>query len=213
VPEGLAEYIRGLFVQEDPDVVKMREEALREGIPGIQVPWELGRLLQLLILAKKATKVLEIGSLFGYSSIVMARALPEGGEITTLEVNPKHAQAARRNIERAGMTERVRVLEGPALDTLRSLAGETFNVVFIDADKQTYPQYLESSLALVAPGSFIVADNVWRGGSVTTTNRATPEDLGVARFAQALAANDRLVTTIIPRLDFSDAASVSAVIA
>jgi predicted O-methyltransferase YrrM len=213
VPEGLAEYVRDLFVQEDPDVVKMREEALRDGIPGIQVPWELGRLLQLLILAKRATKVLEIGSLFGYSSIVMARALPEGGVITTLEVNPKHAQAARRNIERAGMTERVRVLEGPAVDTLGSLAGETFNVVFIDADKQTYPQYLESSLALVAPGSFIVADNVWRGGSVTTTNGATPEDIGAARFAQALAANDRLVTTIIPRLDFSDAASVSAVIA
>jgi predicted O-methyltransferase YrrM len=209
--ESLRAYVEDLFGGEDPLLAEMRREAEAAGIPTIQVPLELGRLLQLLIVQSRARSVLEIGTLFGYSSILMAQALPAGGKITTLEVEPKHADAARRNYQRAGVQDRIEIVEGNALDSLARLEGSVFDFVFIDADKPSYPQYLDWALRLTKTGSLIVADNVWRDGLVTNP-QGDPAAEAMARFNQDLARNSRLMSTIIPTRDCTDAATLSTVL-
>jgi predicted O-methyltransferase YrrM len=187
----------------------MREEAHEMGIPPIQVPSDLGRLLTLLINITRPRRVLEIGTLFGYSSVLMARALPDGGHITTLEVSSKHAQVARSNFDRAGVADRVTVIEGNALDTLVSLDTEPFDLIFIDADKPGYPNYLDAALRVSRPGTVIVADNVWRDGAVLH-----PDDDGtaaLARFNQNVASHSSLLSAIVATRGCSDAAMVSVV--
>jgi predicted O-methyltransferase YrrM len=140
----------------------------------------------------------------------MTRALPPDGRLLTLEADPRHADVTRRNARRAGLADRIEVREGPALDSLVSLRGEEFDFIFIDADKTSYPQYLEAALQLSHPGTVIVGDNVWRGGVVT-------EDSGdevvqaVARYNTDLARNPRLLSTIVSTRDGGDAASISVV--
>ncbi|HZU12754.1 MAG TPA: O-methyltransferase [Chloroflexota bacterium] len=205
----LQHYADELYGGEDPLLAQMRDEAVREGVPAIQVPPELGRLLQVMVASTRATRVLELGTLFGYSSIVMARALPPGGRILSLEFNEKHAAIARRNFERAGVADRIEVRVGRALDLLPSLQGQSFGLVFIDADKESYPSYLEWSLRLTQTGAAIVADNVWRHGSVMDADDA--DSRGLAQFNRDVTHNPALITAIVPRLSGSDAASVSVV--
>lgn len=207
--ESVDQYANSLFGGEDALLRAMREEAEREGLPAIQVPSELGRILTLLILATGAKRVLEIGTLFGYSAVLIGRALPEDGHLTTLEVNPKHAALASRNLEKAGLSNRVTIREGDAHASLAELRGETFDFVFIDADKDSYPEYLQAALELTVPGSVIIADNVWRHGSVVDPQDGAAE--GAARFNRDLAAESRLYSTIISTRDGGDAASVSVV--
>lgn len=198
------------LVGEDDFLRDIREEAGRSGIPSINVPIDLARLLELLVMQSRAKRILEIGTLFGYSAITMARALPDDGQLISLEAAPLHASIARKNIERAGLAGKVRIIEGKALESLESLQGETFDLVFIDADKETYPQYLDWALRLTAPGSTIVADNVWRNGEVLNEDA----DLSARTMRQfnAVVFNEpRLVTVMIPRLDCSDCATVSVV--
>lgn len=208
VDASLSEYGAKLFGGEDRTLRSMREGAEREGIPAIQVSEELGRLLQLMVMVRGAMTILEIGALFGYSSLLMARVLPADGRVVSLEVNPKHAAIARRNLEQAGEASKVEVREGAAIETLRSLSGP-FDVVFIDADKESYPQYLDASLRLTQPGSVIIADNVWRDGAVTDPHDETTR--AMAEFNHRIANDPRLFSTLISHRDCGDAASVSYV--
>ncbi len=208
---SLAAYTGTLFGEEDELLRSMRLEAEQEGIPLIQVPLELGRLLSLFIVQSKAGRILEVGTLFGYSAVLMARAMPMDGRITTLEFDPHHAEVAARNLQRAGVADRVEIKRGAALESLSALQGETFDLVFIDADKTNYPAYLDWALQLTHPGSVIVADNVWRGGSVLDPSQEDSNSVALRQFNQKLAAETRLICTIVPTKDGADAAAVGVV--
>jgi predicted O-methyltransferase YrrM len=173
------------------------------GLPQIDVTPLQGKFLEFLVRATGARRVLEIGTLGGYSTIWMARALPEGGRVVTLELEQHHALVARKNLEKAGVAERVQIVEGPALDTLPKLEstdagrGGPFDLIFIDADKQGYPEYLTWALKLSRPGTVIVADNVVRQGKVIDAKNKDPHIQGVRRFAEMVAAEPRLSATVL----------------
>src|SRR5256714_3360583 len=160
------EYISALFAPEDALLVSLREEADRTGLPPIAVSADEGRLLQVLLTSIGARRVLEVGTLGGYSAIWMARALPEDGELLSLEIEPRHAEFARRYVERAGLSDRVEIRLGRALDVLPSLDGDRFDAVFIDADKEPMRNYFEWALRLLRPGGLLIADNTLWGGKV-----------------------------------------------
>jgi predicted O-methyltransferase YrrM len=205
----LREYVENLFGEDDPLLRTMRDEAEAQHIPTIQVPFALGRTLEILVRLSGAREALEIGTLFGYSGILIARALAEGGTLVTLEASAKHAEAARRNFARAGVADRVDLREGSALELLPTLAARRFDFIFIDADKVSYPEYLQWAVKLAHPGTVIVADNLWRGGAVAAPD--SPDNDALARFNRDLASEESLVSVILPRLDPSDAFSVSVV--
>ena len=166
------------------------------GLPSIDVAPNQGKFLHLLALAKGARRILEIGTLGGYSTIWLARALPAGGRLITLEANAGYAEIARANIARAGLAERVELRVAPALETLPRLVDEgagPFDLIFIDADKQNNPGYFEWSLKLSRPGTLIVVDNVVRGGAILDPDADDPTVgndgiRGVRRFFELLAA-------------------------
>jgi predicted O-methyltransferase YrrM len=170
------------------------------GLPEIQVAANQGKLLQLLVRISGARRVLEVGTLGGYSTIWLARGLPPDGTLVSLEVQLRHAGVARANLERAGFGSRVDVRVGPAADTLATMVAEgtePFDLVFIDADKGGYPTYLARALELSHPGTVIVADNVVRGGAVIDTETTDPNALGVQAFLAAVAAEPRLDGTAV----------------
>ena len=173
-------------------------------LPPITVSASQGKLLELLVRVHGAQRILELGTLGGYSTIWMARALPAGGRLVTLEASPRFAEVARANIARAGLAETVEVRVGPALETLPELTADAapFDLIFIDADKANYPHYLEWSLKLSRPGTLIVADNVIGGGAILDTDGSEPwgEEggvQGVRRFYDLLAAEPRVSATAI----------------
>jgi predicted O-methyltransferase YrrM len=193
-------YLTDLFVPPDPAL----EEALRvsaaAGLPSIHVAPNQGKLLHFLARLAGARRILEIGTLGGYSTIWLGRALPAGGRLITIEADPRHAEIARGNLARAGLASVVELRMGPALDILPQLAAEDrgpFDLIFIDADKPAYPDYLTWSLKLSRPGSLIVADNVVRKGAVLDAASADPTVLGVRRFLAMLAAEPRVSATAI----------------
>jgi predicted O-methyltransferase YrrM len=155
-----------------------------------------GRLIALLAQMIGARRILEIGTLGGYSTIWLARALPPDGTLITLESNSEYAAVARKNLERAGVAHTVDIVVGNALDTLPQLAGP-FDLVFIDADKRSYPDYWDWSLKLSRPGTVIVADNVVRGGAVADPESRDPAVQGVRRFNALVAAESRVSATVI----------------
>jgi len=167
-------------------------------LPAIGVSRLQGKFLELLVRITAAHRVLEIGTLGGYSTIWMARALPSGGRIVTLEFDPHHADVALANLRRAGVADRVDLRLGPAIESLPRLAGTAdapFDLVFIDADKESYAEYLDWSLKLSRPGTVIVADNVVRDGKVADPACDDPRVQGIRRFAARLAAEPRLCAT------------------
>jgi predicted O-methyltransferase YrrM len=166
------------------------------GLPPIDVSPLQGKLLHLLALLRGARSILELGTLAGYSTIWLARALPPGGRLVTLEANPQHAEVARANVERAGLGGVVDLRVGPALELLPALEGP-FDLVFVDADKRSIPEYLAWALRLTAPGSLIVTDNVVRGGRVVDPPPGDESAAGVHRFAELLADEPRLTSTVI----------------
>jgi caffeoyl-CoA O-methyltransferase len=200
---GLAGYVQGLFAGEDPILQELRAESGGHGMPDIAVSAEVGRLLQLLLAAIGARTVLEIGTLGGYSAIWMARALPADGRLLTLEIDPARAEVARGFVERAGLGAVVEVRAGDAAAMLPVLAteGERFDAVFIDADKERYPDYLEHALALVRPGGLILADNAFWSGRVLDDDGADEGTRAVQQFNRRLAADPRLLATIVPIRD------------
>jgi predicted O-methyltransferase YrrM len=165
------------------------------GLPAIDVSPAEGRFLHILARMVGARRILEIGTLGGYSTIWLARALPPGGQVTTLEVDARHAEVARANLTRAGLADRVEVRVGRALDTLPSLDGP-FDMVFIDADKRSNPEYLAWALQLARPGTVIVCDNVVREGRVADAS-VNPDLDGIRRFFDMLAAEPRLTGTAL----------------
>ena len=165
------------------------DESTRKDFPawGMMLGRQEGRFLEMLVFASQATRVLEIGTFTGYSSIAMAAGLPEGGSIISLEVDPHHATIARGNIAAAGLESRISVIEGPALASLAALSGP-YDLVFIDADKVGYDAYFEAVLPMLAPHGLIVADNTLQGGGVLDS--AGPRNQAAAAIA---AFNDKLV--------------------
>jgi predicted O-methyltransferase YrrM len=168
------------------------------GLPSIDVAPLAGKLLHLLALMIGARRILEIGTLGGYSTIWMARALGEGGRVITLEADERHAEVARANFARAGVADRIELRLGRALDTLPGLVGEApFDLIFIDADKPAMPDYLSWALKLSRPGTVIVGDNVVRGGQVAGPASSDPWLRGVQRFLEMIGEDDRLTGTAL----------------
>ena len=170
------------------------EASAAAGLPAADVSPVQGALLELLARLCGARAILEIGTLGGYSTIWLARALPPGGRLVTLEADPHHAQVARANLLRAGLGDVVEVVEGPALETLPGVTGP-FDLVFIDADKERSADYLVLALEKSRPGTLILADNVVRGGAVVDADSEDPRVVGVRRLVEAVAAEPRLVAT------------------
>ncbi len=193
-------YIESLFLGDDPALEAALADSALAGLPTIAVSPAQGKLLMLLARAAGARRILEIGTLGGYSAIWLARALPKDGRLVTLELNPKHADVARANVARAGLADRVEVRVGPAAQSLRQLAAEgvgPFDCIFIDADKPGYVAYLELALPLARPGALIVADNVVRDGRVTDPTLDDPNVTGAQRFNEALAAESRVDAVLL----------------
>jgi caffeoyl-CoA O-methyltransferase len=193
------DYLGELFVGDDPVLDATLRRATEAGLPEIAVSPMLGRLLQVLTAACGARRVLEVGTLAGYSTIHLARALPADGEVVTIERSPDHAEVARANVAAADLAASVDVRVGAASDVLAALADEDagpFDLVFIDADKAPYAEYLAAALRLARPGTVLVADNVVRGGAVTDADDDRADVVGVRRFNAALAADDRLTATV-----------------
>lgn len=193
-------YIGDLFVGRDEALEAALEASAAAGLPAISVAPHEGKLLMLLAQAIGARKILEIGTLGGYSTIWLARALPNEGQLITLEYEPKHADVARVNIARAGLAGVVELRIGRALDTLPKIAAEglgPFDLIFIDADKQGYTDYLTWSLKLSRRGTLIIADNVVRDGKVIDAASDDALVQGVRRFNEALAAEPRVMATAI----------------
>jgi predicted O-methyltransferase YrrM len=193
-------YITELFVPQDPSLDAALQAADAAGLPAINVSPPQGKLLYILARAVRARAILEIGTLAGYSAIWLARALEPGGKLITLEADPKHAQLARANLERAGLGATVQVQLGPALKTLPRLAKQgdgPFDMVFIDANKENTTEYFQWALKLSHPGSVIVTDNVVRKGAVTEADSSDVDVQGVRRFNAAVAAEPRVQGTVI----------------
>jgi predicted O-methyltransferase YrrM len=194
------QYITDLLVPPDPGLDGAIEASARAGLPPIAVSPPQGKLLHVMALAQQARTVLEVGTLAGYSTIWLARALPPGGRLVTLEIDPHHAEVARANIERAGLADVVELRLGPALDSLPALADEgygPFDFVFIDADKPGNTDYFEWALKLSHVGTTIVVDNVVREGQVVDPTSEDPSVQGVRRFNEMLAGERRVVATEI----------------
>ena len=167
-PKSLDQMFNTVLRTEDDALRDAREAGIAAEMPAIEVSAQHGKLLALLAMMTHASRVLEIGTLAGYSTINLARGVGPGGRVVTLEFAPKHAEVAQKNFERAGVADRVEVIVGAALDTLPTLAdrGEPFDLIFIDADKENNVAYVEWAMKLGAPGSVIVVDNIGRMGRV-----------------------------------------------
>ena len=192
------EYITGLLVPPDAALDGALAAAAAAGLPAISVAPNEGKFLNLVAGMLGARNILEIGTLAGYSTIWLARALPPGGRVITLEFDARHADVARANFARAGLTDVIDVRVGRALDTLPTLAAELrapFDLVFIDADKQSNAEYFAWALKLTRVGSVIIVDNVVRDGKVIDAANNDPSILGVRRFNEMLAAERRVTAT------------------
>jgi len=192
-------YFSELLVSTDPALDEVLAASAAAGLPAINVSPVQGKLLHLLARAIGARNVLEIGTLGGYSTIWLARALPDGGRLISLEADPRHAEVARANIARAGLDDRVEVRLGMALDLLPGLAEspEPFDFIFIDADKPNNAAYFDWALRLSRVGAIIIVDNVVRGGDVVAAASDSPTVQGVHRFLERLAAEPRVSATAI----------------
>ena len=193
-------WLGGLLVPPDPALDAALADAAAAGMPPISVSPTEGKLLHLLARLVGARRILEIGTLGGYSTIWMARALPAGGRLVTLELEPAYAAVARASVERAGLADVVEIRVGRAADTLPRLVAEgaaPFDLVFIDADKESTPEYFAWALQLARPGGVIVVDNVVRDGAVVDAGSDDPDVRGVRRFLELLAAEPRVSATAL----------------
>lgn len=193
-------YISDLLIPSDPVLDSVLQVNADSGLPAHDVSPNQGKFLQLLAQIQGARTILEIGTLGGYSTIWLARALPKGGRLITLEADPKHAEVARSNIKRANLSDIVEVRLGPALNTLQQLVNdkhEPFDLIFIDADKPNNPYYLAWALKLSRPGTLIIADNVVRDGAVIEDSNVDQSVQGIRGFYELLATEPRVSATAI----------------
>ncbi|MBI1181139.1 MAG: methyltransferase [Alphaproteobacteria bacterium] len=191
-------YLADLLLPADPALDAVLAANQAAGLPPHDVAANQGKLLHLLARLAGAKRILEIGTLGGYSTVWLARALPRGGMVVTLEADPQHAAVARANLARAGVADRVDLREGAALESLPALAGDPpFDMVFIDADKPNNPAYLDWAVRLSRPGTLVVADNVVRGGAILDEHSADARVQGIRHFFETLAADPRLDATAL----------------
>lgn len=198
--ETVDQFISTQFSRDDAALRAVEKSLSAAGIGNISVSSSQGKLLYILALVCKATRILEIGTLGGYSTIWLARALPKGGELITIEYDPNHARIAKENIRRAGLSKVVQVKQGNAQIVLKELEknkGQLFDLVFIDADKVSYDKYFLQALKLSHPGSLIVADNVVRRGKILQEDDSDENVLGAKRFLQILAKSKKVTATIL----------------
>jgi predicted O-methyltransferase YrrM len=198
--EAVDRFVGETIVPEDKVLREAVEAAEDAGLPSIQVSPAQGKLLQLLVRLLGARRILEFGTLGGYSAILMARALPEDGRLITLEAKPEYAEVARRSIERAGVGDRVEIRVGPALEALPGLEQEDagpFDLVFIDADKVNTPNYFDWALDHTRPGGLIVADNVVRRGTLADAEDRDEATKAQRRLHEWLAEEPRVSATTI----------------
>jgi predicted O-methyltransferase YrrM len=194
------EYVAGLLAPHDEALVAALRASKEAGLPAIQVSPPQGKLLELLAISIGAKAILELGTLGGYSTIWLARALPVGGRLTTVESEPRYAEVARESIARAGLGDAVDLRVGRALDVLPELHAEgagPFDLTFVDADKENSPAYFAWALEHSRPGSLIVVDNVVRGGTLADPDSDDPTVLAQRRLHEILAAEDRVGATTI----------------
>jgi predicted O-methyltransferase YrrM len=192
--DPLSDYIASLFAREDDVLLSLREEADRSGLPPTAISPEVGRLLQVLLKSIAAERVLEVGTLGGYSAIWMARALPPNGKVVTIEREAMHARFARRVVQRAGLDSVIEVVEGRALDLLPAFDGEQFDAIFLDADAAPLPTYLDWALRLTRGGGLILADDALRGARGADDDDAR----GVREFSRRFASDPRITGIIVP---------------
>jgi predicted O-methyltransferase YrrM len=198
--EAVDTYFDKMLIPHDSTLDDALAAAAAAKLPAIQVSSVQGKFLHLLARILGARNILEIGTLGGYSTIWMARALPEGGRIITLEADPKHAEVARKNFARAGVEGKVELRLGKALDTLPKVASDgrgPFDLFFIDANKSNMPEYFEWSLKLARPGSVIIADNVVREGAVLDTKSKDADIQGIRRFLEMVGKEKRASGTAL----------------
>lgn len=211
------EYISGMLIPADPVLEAALQNCTDAGLPPINVAPNQGKLLHMLAQIRGARRILEIGTLGGYSTIWLARALQAGGSLVSLEVSAAHAEVARKNIEAAGLSATVSIIVGKAADTLEKLAAdnvEPFDLVFIDADKENNPAYLKGSLKLSRQGTLIICDNVVRNGRVMDARNSDPDVRGIRHFFELIAAEPLLTSTAIQTVGIKgwDGLSISIVI-
>lgn len=200
--EACLRYVAEQFAPEDQLLRELRSAMAERGLPEIYISADEGRLLQVLLRAVGARRVVELGTLGGYSAIWMARALPEDGELISVEREAAYAQLARQYIKRAGLADRVRVLEGEAARIIAQLAERgPYDAVFIDADKESYPLYLDWCLSNVRPGGLVIADNAFREGDVVNDDTDDPQVLGIQELNRRMARDERLTSIIVPTRD------------
>ena len=198
--KAVDDYFVERLLPADPVLEAALEANAAAGLPSIDVSPMQGKLLHLLALTKGTSRILEIGTLGGYSTIWLARALPVDGHLVSLELDPRHAEVARANLERAGVSARVEIRVGPAIQSLAQLqaeAAEPFDMIFIDADKPSNPAYLQWALKLAHRGSLIVVDNVVREGKIVDAASTEPDAQGTQALFEMLAAEPRLSSTAI----------------
>lgn len=200
-------YIRDLLAPEDFPLVETIKSIEREALPQHSISANQGKFLQVLMIAIKAKKVLELGTLGAYSTIWLARALPRHGRLITIEINKKHSDLAKQNIENAGLSDKVDLRVGKALDILPKMINENegpFDLIFIDADKPAYTAYFNYALQLSRPGTLIILDNVIRNGKVLDKNSADEKVKGVQRLNNLLSKDKRVTATILQTVGAKD---------
>ena len=194
------DYINRLIAPEDKALQQTIQSLDEQHIPQISVSANQGKFLQVMAKLANAKKILELGTLGGYSTIWMARALPQDGKIISLEIDPKHAAVAPKNLEQSGVANKVEIRIGNGMDTLNKMienAEEPFDMIFIDADKPPYAEYFQLALKLSRPGTLIIADNVIRSGKVLDEISDDENVTGVKRFNELLAKTKEVTATII----------------
>lgn len=195
---AIDDYIVETFLEDDPVLDAAQAACDAAGLPKIQVAPLQGKFLMMLARALSARNILEVGTLGGYSTIWLARGLSEGGHVTTLELDPRHAEIARSNFENAGLADRITVRVGPALETMAALQAEDagpFDLIFIDADKPSTPDYFDAAVKLARAGSLIVVDNVVREGAILAAQSDNKHVKGLRAFYARAAADPRVTAT------------------
>lgn len=198
VTQAHFDYIRAHTDPEDPFLAELKRAALEAGLPPIWIAEEEARLLQVLLRAAGAREVLEVGTLAGYSAIVMARALPAGGRVRTIELSPKNAAFAREWIARSDVATCVEVLEGRGAEHLARIADRSIDAIFIDADKAGYAQYLEEALRIVRPRGLVLVDNAFAFGQILDAAPTDSDVPHVREFNELMARCTRLERVIVP---------------
>jgi predicted O-methyltransferase YrrM len=194
--KSVDQYFEAMLLPHDPLLDAAVQASVEAKLPPIAVSAVQGKLLHLLARAMGARRILEIGTLGGYSTIWLGRALPAGGRLTTLELDARHAEVARSNLARAGLLDKVELLLGPAIDTLPKLTGP-FDLFFIDADKPSNPDYFTWAMKLARPGSMIIVDNVVRKGAVVDAKSADADVRGVRRCVELMSKEPRFSATVL----------------